>query len=109
MYWANGAIGVARGDAPLDAVARLGQDVPELPHARAGAADLEAALGRLRELCAEAGYPLAVSLERNTHPPTALGTTVGAALYPSTMAAGALVGAAAVTLLKSEVAGNPPQ
>src|SRR6478752_1903671 len=60
-HWANGAIGVARGIAPLDEVARLATD-PDHPYARAGAGALEAATGRLREVCAAAGYSLAGTL-----------------------------------------------
>jgi len=89
-HWANGAIGVAHGDAPLAAVARLGNETPDHPYARAGTADLEAAITRLRAICAAADYPLAGSLDRNAHLPTALGATVQAALYPATMAAGAI-------------------
>jgi glycerol-3-phosphate dehydrogenase subunit B len=89
-HWANGAIGVAPGDAPLAAVEHLAREAPDHPYARAGVPDLLAATDRLRAACAAAGYPLHGSLERNAALPTALGATVPAALYPATMSAGAL-------------------
>lgn len=86
-HWASGAIGVARGTNPAEAVAHLAAD-PDHPYARAGLPALEAALGRLRAACAAADYPLTGSLGRNAALPTALGATMPAALLPGTMAAG---------------------
>ncbi len=88
-HWANGAIGVARGDAPLVEVARLAAD-PEHPYARVAPATLAAALERLRDLCRAADYPLVGDLARNTLLPTAAGAALPAALLPETMRAGAL-------------------
>lgn len=87
-HWANGAIGVARGDRPLEVVAQLaaGQDHP---YARVAAGDLRDALARLAAACAAANYPLAGTPEANLLLPTALGALVPAALVPATMAEGA--------------------
>ncbi len=89
-HWANGAIGVSRDAEPLVGFARLASDVAH-PYARVDLATLTAAAERLRALCAAADYPLAGTLDRNTLLPTAVGATLFAALYPATMAAGALV------------------
>ncbi|HEX5502402.1 MAG TPA: glycerol-3-phosphate dehydrogenase subunit GlpB, partial [Thermomicrobiales bacterium] len=87
-HWAAGTIGVADGAVPLAAVERLARERPEHPYARAGVADLQAAVARLRDLCAAADYPLTGALDRNTRLPTAAGALREAALFPATMAAG---------------------
>ena len=89
-HWANGAIGVSRDAEPLVGFARLASDVAH-PYARVDLATLTAAAERLRALCAAADYPLVGTLDRNTLLPTAVGATLPAALYPATMAAGALL------------------
>lgn len=89
-HWSNGTIGVSRDAAPLAGFARLAADA-EHPYARVDLATLTAATSRLRALCAAADYPLAGTLDRNTLLPTAVGATLPAALYPATMAAGALM------------------
>lgn len=88
-HWAAGTIGVAAGDAPLAALARLAGAGPDHPYARAGADDLAAAVARMQAVCADAGYPFLGTLERNARLPTALGALAAAAFYPATMAAGA--------------------
>jgi len=89
-HWANGAIGVSRDAEPLAGFARLAADAGH-PYARVNLATLTAATERLRSLCAAAEYPLAGTLDRNSLLPTAVGATLPAALYPATMASGALV------------------
>ena len=88
-HWANGAIGVAGDADPLAGFARLAADADH-PYARVDPVILTAATERLRALCAAADYPLVGSLDRNALLPTAIGATLPAALYPATMAAGAL-------------------
>ncbi len=88
-HWANGAIGVARDAEPLAGFARLAADANH-PYARVDLVTLTAATEWLGALCA-AEYPLVGTLDRNTLLPTAVGATLPAALYPVTMAAGALV------------------
>ncbi len=87
-HWANGAIGVARGDSPRTAVAQLAT-APDHPYARLAATDLPDALARLAAVCAAADYPLVGNLDTNLARPTALGALNPAALAPATLAAGA--------------------
>jgi glycerol-3-phosphate dehydrogenase subunit B len=89
-HWANGAIGVSREAEPLAGFARLAADADH-PYARVDLATLAAATERLRALCGAADYPLVGTLDHNTLLPTAVGAILPAALYPATMAAGALV------------------
>lgn len=89
-HWANGAIGVARDASPLVGFARLVAD-PEHPYARVDVGTLTAATERLHALCVAADYPLVGALDRNALLPTAVGATLPTALFPATMAAGALL------------------
>jgi glycerol-3-phosphate dehydrogenase subunit B len=90
-HWASGTIGVAGAGMPRTAVAELAAR-PEHPYSRAGLDDLMAALDRLRAVCADAGYPLAGSLDQNLLLPSAMGALLPAAYAPETMIAGTAEG-----------------
>jgi glycerol-3-phosphate dehydrogenase subunit B len=64
--------------------------VPDHPYAIIGIAQIGRAIERLRALCADAGYPLAGSGERNMLLPTALGALRPTAYAPLTMVNGDL-------------------
>lgn len=63
---------------------------PQHPYALVGPARLAAALEGLKQLCADAGYPLLGSLDKNWRLPTAVGAARPTCLAPATMTAGDL-------------------
>ncbi|MBX3061164.1 MAG: glycerol-3-phosphate dehydrogenase subunit GlpB, partial [Anaerolineae bacterium] len=63
---------------------------PQHPYALVGPAQLETALDGLKQLCADAGYPLLGSLDKNWRLPTAVGAARPTCLAPATMTAGDL-------------------
>jgi glycerol-3-phosphate dehydrogenase subunit B len=97
LYWHAGCIdvlgyypplGEAAVSSPAEAVAALIQERPDHPYARVGVAGLDEALRALQALCAQQGYPLHGSLERNWLLPTAVGALRPTCLAPETMIAG---------------------
>ena len=98
-HWHSGCIDVL-GYYPVDdpkavespgvALAKLIADQPQHPYALVGAAGVEAALNAFQKLCAEAGYPLHGSLDKNWLLPSAVGTFRPTCLAPETMIAGDL-------------------
>lgn len=98
-HWLSGCVDVV-GYYPVDsdtavpnpetAVNQLITDQPQHPYALAGADTLTAALDDLKALCAEAGYPLHGSLNRNWLLPSGVGTFRPTCLAPETMIAGDL-------------------
>ena len=77
-------------ESPGVALAKLIADQPQHPYALVGAAGVEAALLAFQTLCAEAGYPLHGSLDKNWLLPSAVGTFRPTCLAPETMVAGDL-------------------
>ena len=75
---------------PLAALPELMRAHPRHPYALTGSDGLSQALDALKELCANQGYPLEGSLERNLLLPSALGAVRPTCLAPQTMAAGDL-------------------
>jgi glycerol-3-phosphate dehydrogenase subunit B len=75
---------------PAKTIQQLIADQPQHPYALVGLDVLAEALAALQTLCAEAGYPLHGSLERNWLLPTAVGTARPTCLAPETMIAGDL-------------------
>ena len=98
-HWHSGCIDVL-GYYPVDepepvespgvTLAKLIADQPEHPYALVGVAGVEAALTAFQNLCAEAGYPLHGSLDKNWLLPSAVGTFRPTCLAPETMIAGDL-------------------
>lgn len=98
-HWHSGCIDVL-GYYPVDdpepvaspgvTLAKLIADQPQHPYALVGAAGVEAALTAFQTLCAEAGYPLHGSLDKNWLLPSAVGTFRPTCLAPETMIAGDL-------------------
>jgi glycerol-3-phosphate dehydrogenase subunit B len=98
-HWHAGCIDVL-GYYPVDssqpvidlrtAVNQLIADNPQHPYALVGLDGLQAALESLQSLCAEAGYPLHGSLDKNWLLPSATGTFRPTCLAPETMIAGDL-------------------
>lgn len=98
-HWHSGCIDVL-GYYPVDdpepvespgvTLARLIADQPQHPYALVGVAGVEAALTAFQKLCAEAGYPLHGSLDKNWLLPSAVGTFRPTCLAPETMIAGDL-------------------
>lgn len=77
-------------DNPRTALTQLIADQPQHPYALAGLDQIEEALTALQTLCAEAGYPLHGSLDKNWQLPTAVGSMRPTCLAPSSMIAGDL-------------------
>jgi glycerol-3-phosphate dehydrogenase subunit B len=75
---------------PSTAVSDLLAANPQHPYALVGLAQLETALESLKQLCADAGYPLTGSLGKNWRLPTAVGAARPTCLAPATMIAGDL-------------------
>lgn len=75
---------------PEEVIGQLIIEQPQHPYALTGLDTLAEALGTLQRLCAESGYPLHGSLERNWLLPTAVGTARPTCLAPETMIAGDL-------------------
>ncbi len=75
---------------PAAAISDLLAANPQHPYALVGVAQLEAALHGLKQLCADAGYPLVGSLAKNWRLPTAVGAARPTCLAPATMTAGDL-------------------
>jgi glycerol-3-phosphate dehydrogenase subunit B len=75
---------------PVEAIGQLTAEHPQHPYALTGIELLAEALAALQVLCAEAGYPLHGSLERNWLLPTAVGTFRPTCLAPEMMIAGDL-------------------
>ena len=75
---------------PSEVIGQLVVEQPQHPYALSGLENLAEALAALQRLCAEAGYPLHGSLERNWSLPTAVGTARPICLAPETMIAGEL-------------------
>ncbi|MDP8959780.1 MAG: glycerol-3-phosphate dehydrogenase subunit GlpB [Actinomycetota bacterium] len=99
LYWHAGCIDVLGYhppsahqpvSAPLQAVARLIEEVPGHPYAMVGTERVGEAVEALRSLCAEGGYPLVGSLERNWLLPSGAGAPRPTCLAPQTMTAGDL-------------------
>ena len=98
-HWHSGCIDVL-GYYPVDdpepvesagvTLAKLIADQPEHPYALVSIAGVEAALKAFQALCAEAGYPLHGSLDKNWLLPSAVGTFRPTCLAPETMIAGDL-------------------
>lgn len=98
-HWLSGCIDVL-GYYPVDdttavtspaaAVARLIEAEPHHPYALVGLERLEAALDLFKAVCAEAGYPMQGSLDRNWLLPSGVGTFRPTCLAPETMLAGDL-------------------
>ena len=98
-HWHSGCIDVL-GYYPIDesqpvespgvTLAKLIADQPEHPYALVGVAGVEEALTMFQTLCAEAGYPLHGSLDKNWLLPSAVGTFRPTCLAPETMIAGDL-------------------
>ncbi|MAU01909.1 MAG: anaerobic glycerol-3-phosphate dehydrogenase subunit B [Anaerolineaceae bacterium] len=98
-HWHSGCIDVL-GYYPIDegqpvespgvTLAKLIADQPEHPYALVGVAGVETALTAFQTLCAEAGYPLHGSLDKNWLLPSAVGTFRPTCLAPETMIAGDL-------------------
>lgn len=98
-HWHSGCIDVL-GYYPIDesqpvespgvTLAKLIADQPEHPYALVGVSGVEAALTAFQTLCAEAGYPLRGSLDKNWLLPSAVGTFRPTCLAPETMIAGDL-------------------
>lgn len=98
-HWHSGCIDVL-GYYPVDepqpvqspgvTLAKLIADQPQHPYALAGLTQIEAALEAFKTLCAEAGYPLQGSLDKNWLLPSAVGTFRPTCLAPETMIAGDL-------------------
>lgn len=98
-HWHSGCIDVL-GYYPVDepqpvespgvTLAKLIADQPQHPYALVGVAGVEAALTAFQALCAEAGYPLHGSLDKNWLLPSAVGTFRPTCLAPETMIAGDL-------------------
>lgn len=98
-HWHSGCIDVL-GYYPIDegqpvespgvTLAKLIADQPKHPYALVGASGVEAALTAFQTLCAEAGYPLHGSLDKNWLLPSAVGTFRPTCLAPETMIAGDL-------------------
>ncbi len=98
-HWHSGCIDVL-GYYPVDdpepvaspgvTLAKLIADQPEHPYALVGVSGVEAALNAFQTLCAEAGYPLHGSLDKNWLLPSAVGTFRPTCLAPETMIAGDL-------------------
>ena len=98
-HWSSGCVDVlgyapigapAPVESPRAALEDLIRKQPEHPYARVGIARLEIALQAFQALCAEAGYPLHGSLERNWMLPTAVGAPRPTCLAPETFTAGDL-------------------
>ncbi|NJM07407.1 glycerol-3-phosphate dehydrogenase subunit GlpB [Candidatus Gracilibacteria bacterium] len=88
-HWASGCVDLYDSAAsPLAAIEQLATEQPDHPYAIAGRAAVEAAFAKLRALCADAGYPLAGSLERNLLLPSAVGALRPTCFAPATMVAG---------------------
>ncbi|WP_420631940.1 glycerol-3-phosphate dehydrogenase subunit GlpB [Candidatus Leptofilum sp.] len=77
-------------ESPGVTLAKLIADQPQHPYALVGVAGVEAALTAFQALCAEAGYPLHGSLDKNWLLPSAVGTFRPTCLAPETMIAGDL-------------------
>jgi glycerol-3-phosphate dehydrogenase subunit B len=98
-HWHSGCIDVL-GYYPIDegqpvespgvTLAKLIADQPEHPYALVGVSGVEEALTAFQTLCAEAGYPLYGSLDKNWLLPSAVGTFRPTCLAPETMIAGDL-------------------
>ncbi len=96
-HWASGCVDVL-GYHPLENFKALEALAPALesfiaarpyhPYALAGLEQLTLALQEFQALCAEAGYPMLGSLQRNYLLPTALGALRPTCLIPQTMLAG---------------------
>ena len=98
-HWHSGCLDVL-GYYPIDegqpvespgvTLAKLVADQPQHPYALVGVSGVEAALTAFQTLCAEAGYPLHGSLDKNWLLPSAVGTFRPTCLAPETMVAGDL-------------------
>ena len=98
-HWHSGCVDVL-GYYPVDdpepvespgvTLAKLIADQPEHPYALVSIAGVEAALKAFQALCAEAGYPLHGSLDKNWLLPSAVGTFRPTCLAPETLIAGDL-------------------
>jgi glycerol-3-phosphate dehydrogenase subunit B len=107
-HWGSGCVDVlgcyplgGRGlvESPLAVLETLTRSQPSHPYARLGTAGVETALQAFQDLCAEVGYPLEGSLERNHLLPTALGAPRPTCLAPATFTAGDLRGSAPMLLV----------
>jgi len=75
---------------PKKTLSQLLMAHPRHPYALVGLAQLEAALESFKQLCMDAGYPLAGSLAKNWRLPSAVGAVRPTCLAPVTMTAGDL-------------------
>lgn len=77
-------------ESPAEGIARLVRESPGHPYAIGGLDGLDQALRAFQSFCAEAGYPMHGSLERNWLLPSAIGAMRPTCLAPETMVAGDL-------------------
>jgi glycerol-3-phosphate dehydrogenase subunit B len=75
---------------PAAGVEMLIRSEPEHPYTRVGLAAIDQALQAVQRLCAQAGYPLHGSVDRNWQLPSAAGGVRPTCLVPETMVAGDL-------------------
>ena len=110
-HWASGCVDILGyypigSDTPVDAlvpaIARLTMEQPHHPYAQLDLQQAEAALAAFQELCAEAGYPLQGTLERNWLLPTTAGAIRPTCLAPATFIAGDLSDPAPMLLVGIE-------
>jgi glycerol-3-phosphate dehydrogenase subunit B len=77
-------------ESPAEAVARLIRENPHHPYAITGLGHLDEAIRAWQALCAQAGYHMLGSLERNWLLPSAVGAVRPTCLAPETMVSGDL-------------------
>jgi glycerol-3-phosphate dehydrogenase len=96
-YWGSGCVDVLGylppSQAPITTdlsgkLEALVRENPQHPYAICGLDQLQAALVAFQDLCKQAGYPLAGTLEKNWLLPTASGALRPTCLAPETMCAG---------------------
>jgi glycerol-3-phosphate dehydrogenase subunit B len=73
---------------PSSAIPQLLETNPDHPYARVGLERLSDALSAFQKLCADAGYPMVGTLDKNWQLPTAVGSVRPTCLAPTTMTAG---------------------
>ncbi len=99
LYWHTGCIDILgydptrdnkRVDNPAEAISHLSLSNPGHPYAMLGIDRIHQALDGFKHLCANAGYEMQGSLERNWLFPTAVGAIRPTCLAPAMMMAGEL-------------------
>lgn len=86
-------------ESPRQGLRRLLKEEPEHPYTLVGVEMLEESLTAISKLCAQSGYPLEGSLDRNWLLPSALGVARPTCLAPATMIAGDLHRKEAITVI----------